>query len=262
MNDLIKRDNQIVEFDISKIVLAIATAFESSCGSHSDDYLDNYQTYLRIISELDWPAYLLRSPELHEQVIQSFFQNNVDEIYTLLFAWCDNDFITSISKQCKQSSVIKFDRHRIINEATLLFRRGFFHATVSLLIPQLYGIALDISKYLSNAQIAIGENNSNLLTTRYKINNSSDKGQLISAILAGKELDNLTYEYDLLIGYLRTKVFSATLSESDMLAHPNRNLICHGKQLNYGTKEHALKAILCTFSLVKIANVLEEFVSV
>lgn len=45
-------------------------------------------------------------------------------------------------------------------------------------------------------------------------------------------------------------------SKKETEKHVNRNKLCHGAQLNYGTKEHALKTILCIDALAWIAEVI------
>lgn len=40
--------------------------------------------------------------------------------------------------------------------------------------------------------------------------------------------------------------------------HPCRNKICHGIQLNFGTKEHALKSILAIDMMIRLAESLKS----
>ena len=41
--------------------------------------------------------------------------------------------------------------------------------------------------------------------------------------------------------------------EKDMDTQPNRNMICHGKQTNYNTREMNLKLILCMDLIAELA---------
>ena len=41
--------------------------------------------------------------------------------------------------------------------------------------------------------------------------------------------------------------------ENDIDTQPNRNMICHGKQTNYNTKEMNLKLILCMDIIAELA---------
>ena len=47
-------------------------------------------------------------------------------------------------------------------------------------------------------------------------------------------------------------------TKEEMEKHVNRHLLCHGAQLNYGTKEHALKVILCIDALATVAAVIAD----
>ena len=49
-------------------------------------------------------------------------------------------------------------------------------------------------------------------------------------------------------------IISGQDTEHLMDTQPLRNKICHGEQLNYGTQEHAIKAILSVDLMVNIAN--------
>ena len=83
----------------------------------------------------------------------------------------------------------------------------------------------------------------------------------MTAVLEGKSLDDDQNEYGFLLGYLRFKTFRTHISEEEMERHVNRNMLCHGVQLNYGTKEHALKTILCIDALAWVAEVIAKSIT-
>ena len=80
----------------------------------------------------------------------------------------------------------------------------------------------------------------------------------VQMVLEAKDVDGVAGEYDYLIGYLRMKVLGDKLSEEDLSEHANRHAICHGRQCNYGSKEHALRTILCIAALECAADVIAE----
>ena len=53
-------------------------------------------------------------------------------------------------------------------------------------------------------------------------------------------------------------VLGNTPLESDLSKHANRHAVCHGRQCNYGSKEHALKTILCLDALEHVATVIAD----
>ena len=80
-------------------------------------------------------------------------------------------------------------------------------------------------------------------------------------VMEGKSLDDDQNEYGFLLGYLRFKTFRTHIPEKEMERHVNRNMLCHGVQLNYGTKEHALKTILCIDALAWVAEVIAKSIT-
>ena len=89
---------------------------------------------------------------------------------------------------------------------------------------------------------------------------TNEKGKAIKILLETKDINGNDREYDYLMGYLRIKFLSNNLSEEELSIHPNRHAFCHGEQCNYGTKEHALKTILCLDALEYVASVIAESV--
>ena len=41
-------------------------------------------------------------------------------------------------------------------------------------------------------------------------------------------------------------------------SHPCRNKVCHGIQMNFGTKEHALKSVLTIDMMIRLAENLKQ----
>ena len=95
-----------------------------------------------------------------------------------------------------------------------------------------------------------------MLSTRYRVSKKSEKGKTIATLLEGKDKNDEQGEYLYLIGYFRNKIFSNKLEVGDLTTQVNRHMIFHGEQLTFGTKEQALKLILCIDSLCWIAEVL------
>lgn len=82
-----------------------------------------------------------------------------------------------------------------------------------------------------------------------------EKGKLIKILLEAKDVNGNDREYDYLMGYFRTKFLGSKLTEKELSTHPNRHAFCHGEQYEYGTKEHALKSVLCIDTLEYVASV-------
>ena len=60
ISSIIKRDGRVVLFDMEKIAAAVEKALQSTSyyDRLSDEEQENYHSYVRIMAELDWPAYI------------------------------------------------------------------------------------------------------------------------------------------------------------------------------------------------------------
>jgi len=138
---------------------------------------------------------------------------------------------------------------------------GYYYGAVAILITQVVGIADDIEKLLKRNNATYTPETLALLKDLCNPSSSNDASRVIKAVLEGKALDDEENEYGYLLGYLRYRLFDTHMSKEDRERHVNRNLVCHGAQLNYGTKEHALKVILCIDALAWVAEVIADNVS-
>lgn len=256
------RQGAVAEFNISKIIEALQTAldhdYEESFAKWSADELENYRKFLLIMAELDWPAFLEGDTEFHSEIISLMEAADAEGIANALYEYYDPLFLKWVEDRFEESSVIIPDRLPVIREAFLLYQLGYYYGTVAILIPQIEGILTDIDAFISRSGRKYSEKNLKLIDTLYKVSKANEKGKVIKTLLEAKEIDSEGWEYDLLIGYLRMKILKDNLPEEELSKHPNRHAFCHGEQCNYGTKEHALKAILCVNALEYVASVIAE----
>lgn len=62
--------------------------------------------------------------------------------------------------------------------------------------------------------------------------------------------------------YLQSEILCSSESKKRWATQPLRNKICHGDQLNFGTKEHSLKAILTIDMLIQLAYEIERIIDI
>ena len=257
-----KSEKSIIVFDTSALRQAIEKAFEVAYANYStpttENESENYRKFIRIMSELDWPAFLEYDPDLHTEIISCVEAEDADGITDALYNHFNGLFLKELEDRLEASTVIQPDRLPVIQEALLLYRLGYFYGSVSILITQLEGIISDIDEYISRSAKTYNAKNLRLLDTRYKVKRNSQKGIMIKILLDAKDINAEDHEYDYLIGYLRMKMFNGSLSEEELSEHANRHAICHGEQCNYGSKEQALKVILCIDALEYVAEVISE----
>ena len=247
-----------VEFDMEKVIEAVTRVVSERAFDISKLEKKNYYNYIRIMAEIEWPAFLDGDFDFHEQIVELYDKGLFEEIEEAIYSHYDAIYIKDLQDQLEASSVIKEGRIPILKEAFLLYHLGYFYGSVTLMMSQIIGMVKDIEDHLIQTGSAYKSQNEELLSTRYRVSKKSEKGKTIATLLEGKDKNDEQGEYLYLIGYFRNKIFSNKLEVGDLTTQVNRNMIFHGEQLTFGTKEQALKLILCIDSLCWIAEVLHN----
>jgi len=161
-------------------------------------------------------------------------------------------------KKWHSSSCINKERLSIFEEAVELHRKKYYYACTSMMMCQLYGVIIDIYRYLDKNDIEIDDESKAKLANKYNMTNiDSEKGKFIQMAF----ITDLGYIIkEVIVEYIKEDVLSSSDSKSRWEHQPLRNKICHGDQLNYGTEEHSLKAILCIDLLVKLGECIKSVV--
>ena len=76
--------------------------------------------------------------------------------------------------------------------------------------------------------------------------------------LEARESSQVLCEFDYMIGYFRMKFFKNGMTPEECEENANRHDVNHGNQCNYGTRDHALRLILCLDALVYVAEILSQ----
>ena len=165
------RGEEVFVIDISKIICVLTTALEkvdadSFDGQEAEVERENYRKYVRVMAELDWPAFLERSPRFHREIISCVEAADMDGITTSLYTHFGNRFLSELELRLRQSAVIHPKRLPALLEAILLYQRKHYYGAVAVLIPQIEGILSDIGAHLSALGYAYDEKTLDLLTTR------------------------------------------------------------------------------------------------
>ena len=247
-------------FDIEKISAAIEIAMQSMhyFDRFSENEQENYHSYVRIMAELDWPAYINGDAIFHQMIIDLYEADDVPGIESAIFDYYGPVFLKELEDRLSTSNVIKKDRLPLFKEALLLYQLGYYYGAVSILITQIIGITADIERFLKKNNTTYEQKTLELIKTRYGFHDTNDTSRVMTAVLEGMSIDDEENEYGFLLGYLRFKIFHTHIPKGETEKHANRHSICHGAQLNYGTKEHALKVILCIDALAWIAEVISN----
>lgn len=255
-----KRDGREVLFDMEKIAAAIEKAMQStSYYDHlSDEEQENYHSYVRIMAELDWPAYINGDTIFHQTIIDSYASDGAPGVESAIYDYYGTLYLKELEDQLSASEVINKERLPLFHEALLLYQLGYYYGAVAILVTQIIGITADIEKFLKKNKASYDPKTLELIKKRYGFDHKNDTSRVMTAVVEGMSIDDDENEYGFLLGYLRFKLFRTHMPKADTEKHANRHMVCHGTQLNYGTKEHALKVILCIDALAWVAEVISE----
>lgn len=260
MYSVIKRDCSTMAFDIEKIAAAVEKALQATAyfDRLTAEEQENYHDYVRIMAELDWPAYLNGDPLFHQTIISRYESDGAQGVVSAIYDYYGALYLKDLEVQLSASKVINKERLPLFREALLLYQLGYYHGAVAILITQIIGITADIEQYLETNNASYDPKTLELIKKRYGFTHKNDTSRVMTAVVEGMVIDDDVNEYGFLLGYLRFKLFRTHMPENETTKHVNRHMVCHGTQLNYGTKEHALKVILCVDALTWVAQVISS----
>ena len=258
--NITKRNGSVVAFDMEKIAAAVEKALQSTTyyDRLSEDEQENYHDYVRIMAELDWPAYIYGDPVFHQTVIDLYEEKGASGVESAIYDYYGALYLKDLEDQLSASNIIKEERRPLFHEALLLYQLGYYYGAVAILITQIIGITADIERYLKDNNASYDPKTLELIKRRYGFDHTNDTSRVMTAVVEGMSIDDDENEYGFLLGYLRFKIFRTHMPKAETEKHVNRHMVCHGNQLNYGTKEHALKVILCIDALAWVAEVISN----
>lgn len=255
-----KRNGRAAMFDTKKIMAAVEIALQAtSYYDHlSEEEQENYHNYVRIMAELDWPAYINGDTIFHQMIIDYYESDGAPGVESAIYDYYGALYLKELEDQLSSSDVIKKERLPLFHETLLLYQLGYYYGAVAILITQIIGITADIEKFLKKNNASYDSKTLELIKKRYGFDRTNDTSRVTTAVVEGMSIDDDENEYGFLLGYLRFKIFRTHMPKAETEKHVNRHMVCHGTQLNYGTKEHALKVILCIDALAWVAEVISD----
>lgn len=255
MKVILERDMEIV-FDIDKIVKALFAGVQPLDITMSAKERLIYHSYIRIMDEFGWPAYNDSDFEFHKQIVELYETGQSEKIDSAIYDHYDTAYLQQLQESMEDTPLINSDRLPGLKEAFALYNLGFYRGCVALLITQIGGIVKDIEQELLKNNIHFDPHNEKLLESQYIASKGSEKGKVIMTLLAMGKYNDEEGESEYSIEYFRSIIFKNHLKGDDLFHHTNRHMVVHGDQLTFGSKEQALKMILCIEMLYDAADVL------
>lgn len=211
--------------------------------------------YYKSLLEYHWPLFCIDDVNFSQTFI-TLAKNNAanEDITKLVFDYCSNEYLEQLEQKWKNTDAINSARFPILSEALLTYKKDYFYTSTSTLVCQIYGIISDIISTTKQFHAELSESDQKEVLDQFEIEQktlASEKGHMLQAIY---RLSPKNYIKWCSLGqYLLNDVLCSSESKKRFETQPLRNKICHGVQLNFGTKEHALKSILIIDALITVA---------
>lgn len=215
--------------------------------------------YIYLLERLKWPIFLISDDRLRDEILEACsMEEDLNRVKEIIFEYCTDEFLMSIENSWNMSKVVSQERKPILLEAMLMYRKGYYYSSTTLLMCQLYGVASDIIDIAKKNGLELDEESKNYIADCFEIKREDidkEKGKLMQ-MTAITESGKLLW--DAMANYLMTEILCSSDSKKRWKTQPLRNKICHGDQMNFGTKEHSLKAILTIDMLIKLAHAIQR----
>lgn len=249
------------------------SVFQASLPKIENEELKLYANnirFLRFLENIKWPLFLERNKTLQESLSQYYIETgdyDYDGIRDTIFEYYSDDKIEDICelwKEILQDDVMRFD---ILKQAIILHREEKYYASTALLMSQVDGIITKADNFIKDRSYKVNEDTIKALCKRYKYeypnwkknSNDHERAQMLKLMAITEE--GLIY-WDAITKYIIDIVLKRNGDDDIAAYNPMRNKILHGVQLNYGTKEHSLKAILTVDLLIQyyteIASIIDS----
>ena len=223
---------------------------------------------LSVLTKTQWPMYLVDNPKACDQ-IDSLPDDAPDEVLKsrvdqIAFECLDEQWLDETRAIWESHEEISEGEMRLLVSALERHRKHDYEGSVSLLMNIFEGL---IQKYAPDDK-ALNEEQEEVFDKiakrhrveslysegkRRKLRNIKDK---VLLMLVTSENGWLTFNNA--INYL-VDITLINRMDNALAAHnPLRNQICHGKQTEFDTLEHSLKAILVTDLIIRYGGALRE----
>lgn len=228
--------------------------------------LSHYSEIIYLLDNVGWPFfrfvedsdYDIFKPILDEEDILTKKEN----VTKYIFDVCDMGFIKSILNDWLTSKIINKDRKKLFEEAIKCYQLELYAACVSLLSTQLGGVITDIYNYAKKNNIEIDKYFFCILYKEFHPKDTTSDNEILNKMEYGEKNQLIAlccsdYEYcivwEIMIRYIINVIYISGKNDFDD-SQPCRNKICHGEQMNFNTKEHALKCILVLDLIINFSD--------
>lgn len=219
--------------------------------------------YIALLEQLKWPVFLIDDDALRQDILTACATHEDEEaVREIIFSYCSDNFLKTMEDDWNSCEAISAERKPILSEAMLMHKQGHYYASTSMLMCQVYGVASDIIDLAKKNGLEIDEKEKDFVSEYFEIRREDvdkEKGRLIQMTVMTESGIML---WNAMAKYLQSEILCSSESKKRWATQPLRNKICHGDQLNFGTKEHSIKAILTIDMLIQLAYEIERIIEI
>ena len=219
--------------------------------------------YINLLNRLKWPVFLIDDDALRQDILTACAtQDDEEAVKEIVLAYCSDDFLKTMEDDWNSCEAISAERKPILSEAMLMHKQEHYYASTAMLMCQVYGVASDIVNLAQKSGLEADDKTKDYVSDYFKIKREDvdkEKGRLMQMTVMTESGLML---WDAMARYLQSEILCSSESKKRWATQPLRNKICHGDQLNFGTKEHSLKAILTIDMLIQLAYEIERIIDI
>lgn len=219
--------------------------------------------YVDKLSRAKWPLYFVNDEELLEGIyeIDSTLEERClsNRISQIAFERLDNEWAEKLAVSWRLHDELGAGRLALLNSSLLRYEDGDYEGCVCILMSLLEGL-LDFY-YVGPTRLTGREAEAYARRARgLGLNRVAKDGRVLLGAAKDRLLmllmssDGAGRIWEAAVSYVLDVVLSNSVDEDLMAHNPLRNKICHGAQTDYGTREHALKAILVTDIVMELGR--------
>lgn len=215
--------------------------------------------YISILRRIKWPLFFIEDESFRESIMDACSgEDDYNRARNIALSYCNDEFIENLRQEWKENTSVMEARFPVLSSAIDLHKQGEYYGSVSILMCQLYGICNDIVVLAKNKGLILTAEDKDFVAEHFcldrKFLDRTEKGRLFQTVFF-TESGMLLWEA--MVEYLRDEILSSSPETMVVSDQPLRNKICHGGQLNFGTEEHSLKAILTIDMLMQLAMAID-----
>lgn len=216
----------------------------------------NHFKFMEIASIIGFPVFMETDTQLQDKLVslcgdylEEYYP--IEEIKQCIYEYYNHDMLMKKLDMWYDQEWILFERRKALKEAIEVYEKGYYFSAGSIIMCQLGGLINELFDATDFSTLMTLEERKNI-NALYNVGKiDSEKAKVLQMM---SMQDNGIFQWYKSAEYMMNHTYSSTEDITRFEHDPGRHKICHGVQTNYGTKEHALKAILVADIVIQLGE--------